>query len=320
MSPVDAAAIAPVADALDRALPGRVQRDAPLGDLTTYRLGGPAAVLVRATRVDDVVTLGRVLGATPGGDRAPLLVVGKGSNLLVADAGFAGVVLVLAGELERVSLPATAEAPVVAGGGVPLPVLARRTAAAALTGLEFYVGIPGTVGGAVRMNAGGHGRETRDVLLSATVVDVRATEPQVTRRLVTDLALGYRQSALGGGDVVVGAEFAVAGDDAAACEARVSDIVRWRRQNQPGGANAGSVFRNPPGDAAGRVIEQCGLKGHRIGGAVVSEKHANFIQADAGARAEDVRALVVDVQRRVESETGIRLVPELHLVGFEGPS
>jgi UDP-N-acetylmuramate dehydrogenase len=116
---------------------------------------------------------------------------------------------------------------------------------------------------------------------------------------------------------VVGATFAATPDDPAACTGRIDEIVRWRREHQPGGANAGSVFRNPPGDAAGRLVEASGLKGHRIGGAFVSEKHANFIQAEPGARASDVRDLVLDVARRVEERTGVRLERELHFVGFD---
>jgi UDP-N-acetylmuramate dehydrogenase len=133
---------------------------------------------------------------------------------------------------------------------------------------------------------------------------------------VGELALGYRTSAVGPADVVVSATFTVVPDDPDACQARVNDVVRWRREHQPGGANAGSVFRNPPGDSAGRLVDAAGLKGLRVGGAVVSEKHANFIQAEAGATAADVRALVLEVQRRVGAASGVTLRPELHFVGF----
>src|SRR5690606_38451664 len=137
-----------------------------------------------------------------------------------------------------------------AGGAVPLPVLARRAAAAGLGGLEFYVGIPGSVGGAVRMNAGGHGRETRDVLTRAWIVDL-AAGPAEREHTVADLALGYRTSRVGPTEVVTRAELRGTPDDPDACSARIDEIVRWRREHQPGGANAGSVFRNPPGDSAG---------------------------------------------------------------------
>jgi UDP-N-acetylmuramate dehydrogenase len=295
-------------------------------------------------RVPSVDALGEVAAATRR-HQPRLLVIGRGSNLLMSDAGFSGLVVLLEGDFESVELPASGgedggfadrrsrsrslrrrpasggrnggASTVRAGGAVPLPVLARRSAAAGLAGLEFYVGIPGSVGGAVRMNAGGHGRETVEVLRRAWVLDLAGADapPAVVERGVDELDLGYRCSNLRPSEVVCAAELTVTADDSAACEARVADIVRWRREHQPGGQNAGSVFRNPPGDSAGRLIEAAGLKGLRVGGAVVSEKHANFFQADPGATARDVRELVTEVRRRVARETGVELVPELHIVG-----
>jgi UDP-N-acetylmuramate dehydrogenase len=275
---------ADVAPALQARLGDAVSLDTPTADLTTYRLGGPAAVLVRATSESAL----RDITAVLHDHDVSVLVVGRGSNLLVADRGFSGVVVVLDGDFGSVDLDGDH---VVAGGAVALPRLARQAAAAGRSGLEFYVGIPGTVGGAVRMNAGGHGRETRDVLVSARVLDLRGDGDP--RRLRVGRA------------------------DPAACRARIDEIVEWRREHQPGGANAGSVFRNPPGDSAGRLIESCGLKGFRVGGAVVSPKHANFFQAEIGATADDVHGLVLDVRKQVERATGIRLDPELQMVGFD---
>ncbi len=286
------------------------ERNAPSGALTTYRCGGPIDVLVRVESEDDVVAAADVLHDAPG---VEVLVIGRGSNLLIADCGFHGVALLLGGELERVAID-TRDARVDAGGGVALPVLARRAAAAGVGGLEFFVGIPGSVGGAVRMNAGGHGCETKDVLVDARVFDLDSARARTIGGDV--LGFGYRHSDLGPRQVVVAARFAGRHDDAASCEGRIAEIVRWRREHQPGGQNAGSVFVNPPGDAAGRLIEASGCKGLRIGGAEVSTKHANFFVADPGARASDVYALIVEVQRRVEAETGVRLRPELRLVGF----
>jgi UDP-N-acetylmuramate dehydrogenase len=304
--------VAAVATALVARLGARVERDAPAGPFTTYRCGGPLAVLVRADREDDLQTVASVL--VDDAD-LPVLVIGRGSNLLIADAGFAGVAIVLGGDLERVDIDAT-RARVDAGGATPLPVLARQAAKAGIGGLEFYVGIPGSVGGALRMNAGGHGAETKDVVVAARVLDLG---DGITRELkVADLGLGYRRSALGAREIVLDAEFAGHTDDPGACGARIDEIVRWRRAHQPGGQNAGSVFTNPPDDAAGRLIEACGLKGLRVGGAVVSEKHANFFVAEPDARADDVYALVRLVQARVAAETGVRLEPELQLVGFAG--
>jgi len=308
--------LASLAGDLRERLPDATSEGASFAELSTYRVGGPVAVLVRAKDVDALTTVAEVARR----HRPRLLVIGRGSNLLMSDAGFSGLVVVLEGDFEAVDVPGAGEneSPTVrAGGAVPLPVLARRAAAGGLAGLEFYVGIPGSVGGAVRMNAGGHGRETVEVLRRAWVLDLLdgGGHPRASARDVVDLELEYRHSNLRPSEVVTAAEFAVTRDDPTACEARVAEIVRWRREHQPGGQNAGSVFRNPPGDSAGRLIEAAGLKGLRVGGAVVSDKHANFFQAEAGATARDVLGLVVEVQRQVAKTTGVELVPELHVVG-----
>jgi len=308
--------LASLAGDLRERLPDATSEGASFAELSTYRVGGPVAVLVRAKDVDALTTVAEVARR----HRPRLLVIGRGSNLLMSDAGFSGLVVVLEGDFEAIDVPGAGgnESPAVrAGGAVPLPVLARRAAAGGLAGLEFYVGIPGSVGGAVRMNAGGHGRETVEVLRRAWILDLLdgGDHPTASARDVDDLELEYRHSNLRPSEVVTAAEFTVTRDDPAACEARVAEIVRWRREHQPGGQNAGSVFRNPPGDSAGRLIEAAGLKGLRVGGAVVSDKHANFFQAEAGATARDVLGLVVEVQRQVAKTTGVELVPELHVVG-----
>jgi UDP-N-acetylmuramate dehydrogenase len=301
-----------VARDLERRLPGRVTRDAPSAPLTTYRVGGPLAVLVR---VDDDDELLAVSAAVVAAHHVPLLVIGRGSNLLVADTGFAGVAVVLGGHFHHWHAAAADDHPrVEAGGAVALPVLARGAAARGVGGLEFYVGIPGSVGGAVRMNAGGHGRETRDVIESARILDLETAAFEDWG--VDRLDLGYRCSAVGQGHVVAAATFAGYPRDPEASAAEIAEIVRWRRDHQPGGSNAGSVFANPPGDTAGRLVDACGLKGLRVGGAVVSEKHANFVQAEQGATASDVHALVGEVRRRVRDLTGVDLRPELRFVGF----
>jgi UDP-N-acetylmuramate dehydrogenase len=313
---VTAAVIDALAERLESALPGRVVRDAPSAARTTYRCGGRFAVEIEVREEDDLRRASAALSGVP----VEVLVVGRGSNLLVADAGFPGVAVVLAGP-DAIEVDVAAHH-ARAGGAAALPVLARRSSAAGLAGLEFYVGIPGSVGGAVRMNAGGHGSETRDVLRSARVLDLATGEAATLD--VGALGLGYRRSALGPGSVVVEAVFDGHPDSPASCEARVADVVRWRREHQPGGSNAGSVFRNPPGDAAGRLIDACGLKGLRVGGAVVSEKHANFFVADDGATADDVHRLLVEVRHRVARDAGVVLEPEVQLVSFgplppEGP-
>jgi len=312
--------LASLAGDLREQLPDATSEGASFAELSTYRVGGPVAVLVRAKDVDALTTVAEVARR----HRPRLLVIGRGSNLLMSDSGFSGLVVVLEGDFEAIDLPAPSPQALRgntqtlrAGGAVPLPVLARRAAARGLAGLEFYVGIPGSVGGAVRMNAGGHGRETVEVLRRAWVLDLLDGDgdPTARARDVVDLELGYRHSNLRPSEVVTAAEFTATPDDPAACEARIAEIVRWRREHQPGGQNAGSVFRNPPGDSAGRLIEAAGLKGLRVGGAVVSDKHANFFQAEGGATARDVLDLVAEVQRRVAKTSGVELVPELHVVG-----
>jgi UDP-N-acetylmuramate dehydrogenase len=288
------------------------RRDAPLGPLTTYRVGGPARALVEAGSLDDLEAVREAVETTG----APVLIVGKGSNLLVADEGFDGVAVQLGEGFSRIVFD---DLTVRAGGGVAFPVLARRTARAGLTGLEWAVGVPGSVGGAVRMNAGGHGASTSEVLVAALVFNLAHGGNGASWVTAADLSLTYRRSSIADTDVVVEAEFALERGEAAACEKRIAEIVTWRRENQPGGQNAGSVFTNPPGEAAGRLVELAGLKGHRLGSAEVSTKHANFIQADSGGSANDVAALIAEVARLVEERLGVRLSPEVRMIGFDEP-
>jgi UDP-N-acetylmuramate dehydrogenase len=294
-------------EAAARLLGDRAKRDVPIGPLTTYRVGGPAALLTELTNDDDV----RAVAAAVSTTGVPVLLIGRGSNLLVADAGFPGLAVTLGGVFGQLELAATQ---VRVGGAVSLPVLARRTAAAGLTGLEWAVGVPGSVGGAVRMNAGGHGSDVSETLVDCRIVDLATGDDRDVAK--DDLAFGYRTSAVRSHDAVLQASFALRPGDRAESEAQIADIVRWRRENQPGGSNAGSVFTNPPGDSAGRLIDAAGLKGHRVGSAHVSPKHANFFQGDEGGSADDVLALIEEVQRVVEERMGVRLEPELRLVGF----
>ena len=295
----------------------RAQPDVPLAPMTTYRVGGAAALFVRAQDVDDLAAV----GAARAESGLPVLVVGRGSNLLVADEGFAGIAVSVADLAAGIDLGA-ADAPgvpvvVAAGGGVALPVLARRTAAAGLTGFEWAVGVPGSVGGAVKMNAGGHGSD-----MAAGLVDVDlfefTTAAAPVRVPASALSLRFRGSSVSDDQVVLTARLRLRGGDAAASEAEIAEIVRWRRAHQPGGQNAGSVFVNPvPGEvSAGLLVDGLGLRGLRIGTAWVSEKHANFIQASDGGSAADVRAVMDEVRRRVAEATGYQLRSEVRLVGF----
>ncbi|NIR41853.1 MAG: UDP-N-acetylmuramate dehydrogenase [Actinobacteria bacterium] len=301
-------------EALDRLRDGplvsRTRFDEPLGPLTTYRVGGAAAALVTVENEGDLDALGSLIAAT-GVVVVPL---GRGSNLLVADAGFAGLAVLLGGGFAAIGVDGTT---VTAGAAAKLPVVARTTVQQGLTGFEWAVGVPGSVGGAVRMNAGGHGAEMRDSLSAADVLDLRTG----SRRWWTpdELDFGYRRSAITATDLVLAARLELSPGDRDAGRAELAEIVQWRRENQPGGQNAGSVFTNPEGDSAGRLIEAAGAKGLRIGTAEVSAKHANFIQADEGGRAADVLSVMTEVRRRVEEKCGVTLHPETHLLGFGDP-
>jgi UDP-N-acetylmuramate dehydrogenase len=306
-------------DALAAALGGRATRDAPLGPLTTYGVGGRASVLVEVEDFDALRTVRDVfLAHDLGGHGVPVCVIGRGSNLLVADAGFDGIAVHLGRAFNWVRFPARSqeERPFVvrAGGSTPLPVLARQAAEAGWAGLTWAVGVPGSVGGAVRMNAGGHGADMAGCLLRYTWVDLLHDAGGTDD--VARLCYGYRSSSVGSAELVVEAELAVTSGDAAAEQAALSSIVRWRRDHQPGGSNAGSVFTNPPGDPAGKLIEAAGLKGFVWGTAHVSEKHANFIQAEKGGRADDVVALMEHVRRQVQAQSGVSLSAEVRLLGF----
>ena len=284
-----------------------VERDHPLGTLTTYRVGGPAALYFEA---HDRAGLARV-GEAATGAGLDVLVLGKGSNLLVSDAGFAGLVVALAEEFAGLEIR---EQTVNAGGALALPVLARRTAAAGLTGLEWCLGVPGSVGGGVRMNAGGHGSDMAHCVSGWEMVDL--TGGPGGERGLADLDYSYRHSSVGPAQVVVAARFELQPGAVSRSEAEISEIVRWRRQHQPGGQNAGSVFTNPEGDSAGRLIEAAGLKGLRSGTAAVSDKHANFIQADPEGSADDVMSLMEAVRSEVHARTGVLLRTEVRLIGF----
>jgi UDP-N-acetylmuramate dehydrogenase len=306
---------APLYDALADALGPRAMRDHPLAPMTTYGVGGSAALFVELQDADDVGALRAALK----GHRVPVFVIGRGSNVLVSDAGFDGVALRLGSGFSSVRLPTSPRAgsePFVvrAGAAAPLPTVARQVADGGWSGLAWAVGVPGSVGGAVRMNAGGHGSDMAACLHRYTWVDLLGEGGGTDD--VAHLRYGYRSSSVGPSDLVLEAQLVVTPGEAESEQAEVKSIVRWRRAHQPGGSNAGSVFTNPPGDSAGRLIEEAGLKGSRIGTAHVSEKHANFIQADKDGQAGDVRALMEHVREVVLDRYGVALSPEVRLLGF----
>lgn len=310
-----------VATRLRTSFSGRVERDFPLAPLTTYRLGGPAALYVAPAGAPDVELLGRALrdaGVDP--QNCPILTLGRGSNLVVSDDGIPGVVIQMsvAGSIEAAPAQAPGRTRVTASAATPLPQLANWAARRSLDGMEFAVAIPGSVGGGVRMNAGAYGREIADVLASARVFDLDALVLEERDR--DALGFSYRRSNLSARELVVDADFLLTRGDEEIIRARMSSYRRHRADTQPGGAqNAGSVFKNPEGDSAGRLIEAAGLKGHKMGGVAVSELHANFFVAARGARAQDVCDLVRKVRDGVLDRFGITLEPEIRFVGrFDG--
>lgn len=299
------------------------ERDVPIGPLTTYRVGGAADVFVRLRSRADLTPLAAAVAASG----LPVLVIGRGSNLLVADSGFRGIAVSASAITDSIDINESS-ATVTAGSSVLLPVLARRTAGAGLTGFEWAVGVPGSVGGAVRMNAGGHGSDMSASLLSVTIADISDIqgdlindgEADIVRSVNADaLGLRFRGSGLIATQLVLDATLQLTHGDRATAEAELSEIVQWRRANQPGGQNAGSVFVNPiPGEVTcGALIDGAGLRGLRRGSATVSDKHANFIQADEDGTADDVRDLMRHVRTEVERSTGYRLRSEIRLIGFD---
>ncbi|HVA53788.1 MAG TPA: UDP-N-acetylmuramate dehydrogenase [Acidimicrobiales bacterium] len=287
----------------------RVEEHAPLGTRTTYRVGGSVRLFVTLSSHDDLEELGPLMSETGLG----ILSVGNGSNLLVEDGEHEVLVVRVVDELATLAWHDREGHVVVdAGAGLDMPKAARRLASDGVVGFEWAVGVPGTFGGGVAMNAGGHGDDLAASIEHATIWRDGETEIWTKERL----GLGYRSSAVRVGDVVLSATLSLSRGDAADAEQRIRDVVRWRREHQPGGANAGSVFRNPPNDRAARLIEAAGCKGLRFASARVSEKHANFIQADVSGRADDVFTLLSLVRERVLEDSGVTLVSEHRFIGF----
>lgn len=289
-----------------------VHSDRPLAPLTTYGVGGNGACVVKVSSSDQVIAVSEVLRRHPGTET---LVMGRGSNLLIADKGFDGVVVVMVPSSTENAVAVDGDI-VEAGGAMLMPVLARRSVGAGRGGLEWCVGIPGTVGGAVRMNAGGHGADMATSVVDATVLSLRSG--QIVRVSAEQLGFYFRGSALSNNHVVLSVRMRTSSQEAATGTAEINAVVSWRREHQPGGRNAGSVFVNPgAGDeSAGALIDSAGLRGFTIGSVSVSEKHANFIQAAEGSSAADIAAVMAHVQSTVEQVHGIRIYSEVCLVGF----
>jgi UDP-N-acetylmuramate dehydrogenase len=287
-----------------RATGARVEVSVPLSGHTTWKVGGPVDYMAR---VDTAGILVEVLSVISG-EGARSMVLGNGSNLLVSDEGYRGVALRLSGELSMVSVEG---ARVSAGGGAGLGRVVDEAAEGGLAGLEFAFGIPGTVGGAVMTNAGAFSSSISDVLVSVETIG-----PDGESRLYDSFEGGYREALVPREEVVVGAVFSLTRSSTREVRGRMEENASVRRAAQPKGATAGSVFRNPAGDHAGRLIDLCGLKGRHEGGARISEVHANFIVNDGSASASDIRRLMSLAAEEVLERFGVRLEPEVTRVGF----
>jgi UDP-N-acetylenolpyruvoylglucosamine reductase len=283
-----------------------VERNVQLSRFTTLGTGGPAAALARPETLDELQDALRLARE----QNLPVAVIGLGSNLLVADEGFKGLVLKLGGELARVEVR---EELLVAGGGAPNAVAVHRARAAALGGFEFACAIPGTAGGGVRMNAGAYGSDWAGVLGRALVVDAAAAHWLSG----DELGLHYRHSDLRPGQVVAEVEFRLTPRPEEEIKALVGELQAQRKAAQPTNKRTyGSVFKNPDHElSAGRMLEACGLKGHRIGGAQISPRHANFIENADGARSEDALALMSEARRRAREGYGVELEHEVVFLG-----
>lgn len=291
-----------------------VSHDVFASNLTTYRLGGSLKSVVMLKNYEEVERLASHL-CDLRLESNEIFILGNGSNVIVNDSGFSGIVFKFSGDLADVISFKDSEVEV--GAGMLLPKFARKCVSEGFSGTEFYVGIPGSIGGAIAMNAGGHGKQTSDVLKVAKVLSL--TTGEIKDYKTDECDFSYRHSAFAATDLIVSGTFAVVHNQADATQSKseLDSIVKWRRENQPGGRNIGSVFQNAESASAGSLIEQCNLKGFRIGGAFVSDKHANFIQAEDGAKASDVIELIEHVRKVVKQQTGIELKNEVRYIGFD---
>ncbi len=292
------------------ALGTQARLDEPMARHTTFRIGGPADVWVEA---ETTAALVEWVGLARRLD-VPVLVLGNGSNVLVLDGGVRGLVVGNRVDTLDLSIVGADRAVLHAAAGAPLPLIANRLSRQGWSGLEWAIGIPGTVGGAVVGNAGAHGGSMADGLIAVTALDERGAVQRLDKM---DLQFGYRTSRFKRShrEIVLDVEFDLRRDDPQACIERMSRYTEYRRRTQPTDASVGSMFKNPPGDFSGRLIEQAGLKGRRVGHVAVSEIHANFFVNEGGATARDVLDLVRTVRDTVSEKSGIALELEIEIVG-----
>ena len=304
------------AAAVRGAIQGLVRESEPLARYSTYRIGGPATVVLPAAG-EDVGTALRM--AHEAG--IPWFAIGLGSNILLPDEGLDALVIRLGKGMDRLDRDGDRWT---IGAGLPAPLAARRTAAAGYAGLHIFVGVPGTVGGGVYMNAGCHGGDWSEVVETVTVVDTSGRDAVLGR---AEVPFTYRWSGLDG-RVVVETSVRLRPEEQRRLDEEIAEMFDWRQRGTPFNQPCcGSVFKNPHGPSwkqesgprtAGQLIEAAGLKGFRVGGAEVSPVHANYFVNTGGATAADVRGLIVEVQRRVEQAFGARLEPEVKIIGRQG--
>jgi len=286
---------------------GRLTANAPLSEVTWFRVGGPAQLLFQPADEADLIAF---LKALPGD--IPVMVIGLGSNLLVRDGGIAGVVIRLSGRGFG-AIAFEADHRVRVGAALPDQRFAKAVAEAGLGGFAFYRGIPGAIGGALRMNAGAHGGETKDLLIELRAVDRAGTVHVLTN---AEMGYSYRHSGAAGDLIFTEALYQGVPGDPEALQAEMAEVERYREENQPiRDKTGGSTFKNPPGHSAWRLIDAAGCRGLRVGGAQVSEKHCNFLINTGTATAEDLERLGETVRARVLETSGIRLEWEIKRLG-----
>ncbi len=292
---------------------GILEEGTPLSSYTTFRIGGPAGLLAMPEGTEDLTRLLEV--SVESGTR--LLILGRGSNTLISDRGFDGVVAVLSGRLGRITR--TSKDKVYVESGCDLNRLVIRAIESGMAGLESLSGIPGSVGGAVRMNAGAMGSEIGQTVEGVDILRIIKHKVEVKHIRGRDIGFAYRSTDLRESDVIYGVAMKLAQESPEVLSSRRREVLRWRRENQPlERPSAGSIFKNPEGASAGELIERCGLKGMRVGDAAVSDKHANFIVNLGTAKADDVYRLMMRIKEEIYNREGIELAEEICLVGRMG--
>ena len=300
--------LAKLAEAYGNATTARLRFDEPMAKHVFFGIGGLAAAYFEVSSVQELAAVATLKKRWS----LPVVTIGRGSNLLVSDNGYKGIVLRLVKELDRLEFDGDC---VWAGGGVSLPRLSKVSARRGLSGIEFAFGIPGSVGGALIMNAGAWGSSFGDVVER---VRVMTDEGEVIELTHDEAQFAYRRSGLGSYFSVTGALLRLTPGDAGSITERMNELYNKKISTQPfAEENAGCIFKNPPNDSAGRLVDACSLKGHRIGGAEVSKVHGNFILNIDNATAEDVLSLVRHIQEHVRRVTGMALQIEVKMLGFE---